>query len=203
MGSETPGQQSVASRARPGLRLLPLYAVVFMGFVGYSLMITIFTPLLLRDQTPMLPAGASISLRTIALGVLLCLYPLGQFVGSPVLGSLSDRYGRKPVLVVSLVATTLCYGAISVSIAAQRVILLGAASLLAGLFEGNIVTAQSAIADTIPSSERNRYFGYVYLSVSLAYIIGPLGGGKLADPQHGIRQGKRCGRQRRSGQHRA
>ena len=52
---------------------------------------------------------------------------------------------------------------------------------LAGLSESNIVLAQSAIADTAPRSERNRLFGYVYLSASLAYVIGPLGGGQLAD----------------------
>ena len=73
-----------------------------MGFVGYSLMISVFTPMLLRGDRTMLPAGSSTSLRTISLGVLLCLYPLGQLIGSPILGSLSDRFGRRPVLLASL-----------------------------------------------------------------------------------------------------
>ena len=47
---------------------------------------------------------------------------------------------------------------------------------MAGLGEANIVTAQSAITDLVPPASRNRYFGYIYLSVSLAYIIGPLVG---------------------------
>jgi hypothetical protein len=68
-------------------RLAPLYVVVFIGFVGYSLMITVFTPMLLRNDRALLPADSSLSIRTIVLGFLLCLYPLGQFVGSPILGS--------------------------------------------------------------------------------------------------------------------
>ncbi len=163
--------------------LLPLYVVVFVGFLGYSLMITVFTPMLLRSGSAMVSPGASVGHRTMLLGILLCLYPLGQFLGSPILGSLSDRFGRRPVLLVSLTMTTACYAAISASIAANSLVLLGLASLIAGLAEANIVTAQSAIADTVPPAARSRYFGYVYMAVSLAYIVGPLGGGKLADPQ--------------------
>jgi MFS family permease len=55
------------------------------------------------------------------------------------------------------------------------------ACFLAGLSEANIVIAQGAIADTAPREERNRLFGYIYLSASLAYVVGPLGGGQLAN----------------------
>jgi MFS family permease len=75
-----------------GIRaLLPLYAVVFVGFLGYSLMIAAFTPMILRNDNGMLPASSSLTQRSIVLGILLSLYPLGQFLGSPVLGGLSDR----------------------------------------------------------------------------------------------------------------
>jgi len=172
---------SLAERQPLG-RLLPLYVVVFMGFVGYSLMITVFTPMLLRGDRAMLPPGSSTSLRTIMLGVLLCLYPLGQLIGSPILGSLSDRFGRRPILLASLTVTTACYVLISLAITANNLALLGLASLVAGFAEANIVTAQSAVADLVAPAQRNRYFGYIYMAVSLAYIVGPLGGGKLTDP---------------------
>ena len=83
------------------------------------------------------------------LGVLLCLYPLGQLIGSPILGSLSDRFGRRPILLVSLAVTTACYVLISLAITANNLALLGFASLVAGFAEANIVTAQSAIADLV------------------------------------------------------
>src|SRR5262252_8520738 len=75
--------------------LLPLYGVVFVGFVGYSLMIAVFTPMMLRGSA-MLAGDTPLSQRTIALGLLLSMYPLGQFFGSPIMGAFSDRFGRKP-----------------------------------------------------------------------------------------------------------
>jgi MFS family permease len=160
----------------------PLYLVVFIGFVGYSLMITVFTPLLLDDQGGLLPQSASLLQRTLVLGALLALYPLAQFVGSPILGALSDRFGRRPVLLCSLFASVCFYGLIALALHLQSLGLLMAACLLAGLSEANIAIAQSAIADIAPAAERSRLFGYVYLSSSLAYVVGPLAGGKLADP---------------------
>jgi predicted MFS family arabinose efflux permease len=174
----------VATQAgdRPLARLLPLYAVIFVGFAGYSLMITVFTPMLLHSGSPLLPADYPMHKRTIALGILLCLYPLGQFLGSPILGGLSDRFGRKPVLLISLAVTTVCYALIAFSLSIASLSLLVIALMLAGLAESNIVAAQGAIADLCPPAVRNRFFGYIYMSVSSAYIIGPLVGGKLADP---------------------
>jgi MFS family permease len=163
-------------------RVLPLYLVVFAGFVGYSLMIAIFTPMFLRTDGGMLPRSDSIAQRTIALGVLLALYPLAQFLAAPVIGGLSDRFGRKPTLLVSLAASTTCYGLIAAAVQARAFGLLMVACFMAGLAEANIAIAQSAVADVAPAQQRTRLFGYVYLSASLAYVIGPLGGGKLADP---------------------
>jgi MFS family permease len=162
-------------------RILPLYVVVFVGFLGYSLMIATFTPMILRNDNGMLPATSSLTERSLVLGVLLALYPLGQFLGSPVLGALSDRFGRRPILIMSLTATTILYIGIAGALAIRSLALLMVACFVAGLSESNIVLAQGAIADTAPRADRNRLFGYIYLSASLAYVVGPLGGGQLAD----------------------
>jgi MFS transporter, DHA1 family, tetracycline resistance protein len=163
-------------------RVLPLYVVVFIGFVGYSLMITVFTPLLLAGDDGIVAAGASTSARTLILGGLLALYPLAQFFGAPVLGSLSDRHGRRPVLLASLAASACFYALMALALHLHSLALLAVACFLAGLAEANIAIAQSAIADIAPAAARGRLFGYVYLSSSLAYVVGPLVGGKLADP---------------------
>lgn len=163
-------------------RVLPLYLVVFAGFLGYSLMITVFTPLILDDGGGLLDADASTSTRTVVLGLLLALYPLAQFAGAPVLGALSDRWGRRPVLLGSLAASAACYALIATALHVRSLPLLMAACTLAGLSEANVAIAQSAIADVAPPRQRSRLFGYVYLASSLAYVAGPLAGGKLADP---------------------
>jgi MFS family permease len=161
--------------------VLPLLLIVFVGFVGYSLMIAIFTPLVLRADGMMLARSDSVAVRTIALGVLLALYPLAQFLAAPVIGALSDRFGRKPTLLASLAASTACYGLIAAAVQTRVLWLLMISCFIAGLAEANIAVAQSAVADVAPAQQRSRLFGYVYLSSSLAYVIGPLAGGKLAD----------------------
>ena len=173
---------ALTSQVPPLRSMLPLYVVIFVGFVGYSLMITIFTPMIMQGHAGFVPANMPAARRTILLGVLLCLYPAGQFVGSPIMGSLSDRFGRKPILLISLTVTTVCYALIATALTIGSLALLAGVSLIAGFAEANIVTAQSAISDVIAPAQRNRFFGYIYMSSSGAYIIGPLVGGKLADP---------------------
>ena len=111
-----------SSQAGPGSLkgLLPLYAVVFAGFVGYSLMITVFTPMIMSNHDLLLRTDEPMGRP---------LYPLGQFAGSPVLGALSDRFGRKPVLMIPLCFTTSCYALI----AELPLILLGLLAMTAAL----------------------------------------------------------------------
>jgi MFS family permease len=176
------GSRLASGRLSPLASLLPLYVVIFVGFVGYSLMITVFTPMMMRSDSAFVTSTSTMAHRSILLGVLLCLCPLGQFAGSPIMGSFSDRWGRKPILLISLSVTTSCYALIAAALMIGSFALFAAASLLAGLAEANIVTAQSAIADVASPDERNRFFGYIYMTASTAYVVGPLVGGKLADP---------------------
>ncbi|MBO0718407.1 MAG: MFS transporter, partial [Rhizobiales bacterium] len=153
--------------------LLPLYLVVFIGFCGYSLMITLFAPMLMGSND-FLPADATVAQRSLALGLLLAIYPLGQFLGSPVLGALSDRHGRKPVLIVSLLLTILAYAITALGIEWRSLALIAAGCLIGGLAESNIAIAHSAISDLTGPDERPRLFAWVYSSCSLGYIAGPV-----------------------------
>jgi DHA1 family tetracycline resistance protein-like MFS transporter len=161
-------------------RLLPVYLVVFVGFVGYSTMITVFTPMFLQGHGRLIPPDTATGEKTILLGLVLCTYPLGQFLSAPPIGALSDKYGRRRVLLISLVLSIFCYGLIAGAIAMENFWLLIVALGAAGLAEGNIVIAQSAVSDVSNATNRGRLFGYVYMSASLAYVVGPLVGGKLA-----------------------
>src|SRR5882757_1843355 len=154
--------------------LLPLYLVIFIGFCGYSLMITLFVPMLM-GANGFLAADATTGQRSVVLGILLAVYPLGQFLGSPVLGALSDRYGRKPVLTVSLFVTIGAYVLVSLGIELRSLALIATCCLIGGLAESN-----SAIADVAGPDERPRLFAWIYSCGSLGYIAGPVLGGQLA-----------------------
>src|SRR5580698_8023320 len=143
-------------------------------------MIATFTPMILRNDNGMLPANSSLTERSLVLGVLLAIYPLGQFLGSPVLGALSDRYGRKPVLTVSLCIAAAAYILISLCIELRSLALIAIGCLVGGLAESNIAIAQSAISDVAGPDERPRLFAWVYSCCSLGYIAGPVIGGELA-----------------------
>ena len=167
------------SKTKPSL--ISVYLVIFFGFLGYSLSITVFTPMLLGHNAFFHDNTFLYNHRSLILGFLLCLYPLGQFISSPVLGALSDQYGRKPVLAVSLILSIIFYVLIIISLINYNLWLLMLACFLCGLSEANIAIAQGAIADVSDDKNRAKLFGYIYLFASCAYIIGPLFGGKLAD----------------------
>lgn len=158
---------------------MPLYLVIFIAFIGYSMMVTLFVPMLMHEHgfvDSSVPRGT----RTMLVGLLLALYPLGQFIGSPVIGALSDRFGRKKVLSISLFITTFFYLVIAFSLQMHSLWMLMAACFLCGLSESNVAIAQSSIADVSTPEDRGRLFAYLYAAMSLGYISGPLVGGQLA-----------------------
>lgn len=157
-----------------------LLSIVFFGFVGLSLPYPIFSPLFLQADSPLVIAlGLSPKWCALLLGLTLAAYPLAQFFGSPILGTLSDRYGRKRLLMLSLIGTGVGYLLSALAIAHHTVGLLIASRLLTGFFEGNMGIAQACITDL----KYDKYFGLGAVSAasSLGYLVGPLLGGFLCD----------------------
>ena len=126
--------------------------------------------------------------RVILLGILLCLYPLGQFCRFAGARRAVGRFGSKPVFddLALCLDRLLCSHRHRTLPPEFRSACFGFAAGWPGGSQ-RCGAAQSAIADVITPEERNRFFGYIYLSASSAYITGPLVGGKLADPELGFR----------------
>lgn len=163
-------------------RVFPVLTVLFLGYLGFSLAIPLFPPLFMDPAHAFLPEETTQGMRRILLGILFAMYPLGQFVGAPLLGKLSDKYGRKPILLMSLIIVIPAYLGSAFSVAFTLPVLLFVSRLLSGLLEGNIVIAQAAIADISEDAKaKTKNFGWLVSLSSTAFFFGPLIGGKLAD----------------------
>ncbi|NGX50510.1 MAG: Tetracycline resistance protein, class B [Chlamydiae bacterium] len=163
-------------------RIFPLLTVLFLGYLGFSLAIPLFPPLFLNPEVAFLPSDMSSEMRRILLGLLFAMYPIGQFIGAPLLGRWSDKYGRRPVILISLIVVIPAYLGSAFSLLYSLPVLLFVSRFFSGLLEGNIVIAQAAIADISEDSrEKTKNFGWMVSLSSSAFFIGPLIGGKLAD----------------------
>ena len=154
--------------------------IVFLGFMGISMPYLIFPSLFLNPLLSILPESWGESSRAIYLGITLAAYPLGQFIGSPILGSLSDDYGRKNLLSASLVLSALCYLLTGFAIDWHHLELLILSRFVAGFMEGNIAIARAMAADIVTIS-KHESFGKINAVSSIAFLVGPLLGGLMSD----------------------
>lgn len=161
-------------------RIFALYFVIFASVLGHSLMISIFPPMLLHIEESTFFYGNPISTRYFFLGILLFLYPFGQFIGAPYIERLSDQFGRKPVLTVSLLGATLFYAIISFAILESNYIMLAISIFLTGIIESNVLIAHEVIGVAALTKNNNKLVAGTYVMVSLAYLVGPLIGGRIA-----------------------
>lgn len=146
--------------------LVTVLIVVFIDLLGFSM----FLPLL---------SYYAVSLGTTPLvyGLLVSSYAAAQFIGAPILGRLSDRYGRRPVLLVSIFGTFLGFLLLGF---AKSLWMLFAARILDGLTGGNISVAQAYITDVTDEKNRARGLGLIGAAFGLGFIIGPAVGGALS-----------------------
>ena len=139
--------------------LLVIFLTVFVNLVGFGIII------------PLLPFYAeTFGASPVAIGLLFAAFSLAQLFAAPALGALSDRFGRRPVLIFSLIGTVISFVMLAV---AQSLAMLFAARLIDGLSGGNITTARAYIADVTEPEERAKAFGFLGAAFGLGFIVGP------------------------------
>ena len=167
-------------RARSPLGIV--FAIILVDVLGVGILIPII-PLLLTDPAYAYHiSGLTAQQGFITLGWLLAMYPLMQFLTTPLLGQLSDHVGRRPVLAFSLLGTSLGYVAFAIGIITQNLPLLFFSRAFDGITGSTISVAQAAIADSSTPENRTRAFGLIGAAFGIGFIIGPFLGGKLSDP---------------------
>lgn len=158
-------------RARqPALRFI--FLTLFLDILGIGLIIPILPKLVESFFSNNVPAAASL------FGLLAAIYSLMQFICAPILGSLSDQVGRRPVILISLLGTGLDYLLLAL---APSLAWFFVGRVIAGITSANISAATAYIADISPPDKRAANFGIVGAAFGLGFIAGPALGGMLGD----------------------
>jgi DHA1 family tetracycline resistance protein-like MFS transporter len=146
--------------------LLIIFLTIFVNLVGFGIII------------PLLPFYAqTFGASPLTVGLLFAVFSLAQLIAAPVLGGLSDRYGRRPVLVVSLAGTVVSLVMMAM---AQSLTVLFVARMIDGLSGGNVSTARAYVADVTEPKDRARAYGFIGAAFGLGFILGPAISGVLS-----------------------
>ncbi|MBI9072733.1 MAG: MFS transporter [Melioribacteraceae bacterium] len=145
-----------------------IFFTIFIDLLGFGILI------------PILPTFASknLSISDFEIGFLIAVFSMMQFIISPILGRFSDRIGRRPIILVTLLITSLSYIIFSFS---NSFLILFISRLLAGIGGSNIAVAQAYIADITSREERSKGMGLVGAAFGLGFVFGPLLGGLLSN----------------------
>jgi MFS transporter, DHA1 family, tetracycline resistance protein len=139
--------------------LLVIFLTILVNLVGFGIIV------------PLLPFYAeTFGASPLVVGLLFAVFSLCQLVAAPILGDLSDRYGRRPILIVSLIGTVVSFVMLAL---AHSLTMLFIARIVDGLSGGNISTARAYVADVTEPQDRARAFGLIGAAFGLGFILGP------------------------------
>jgi MFS transporter, DHA1 family, tetracycline resistance protein len=145
---------------------LIIFLIVVVNLLGFGIII------------PLLPFYAqSLGASPFTVGLIFATYSVCQLVANPILGALSDRHGRRPILLYSILGTAASFMLLAL---AGNVVLLFLARAIDGLSGGNISTARAYVADVTEGDDRARGFGLIGAAFGIGFILGPALGGALS-----------------------
>ena len=158
-----------------------LFLVVFVDMLGFTIVIPFLTYFIqdLASNQGISDVGS----RDFWVGFVIAIYALAQFLFTPILGTLSDRFGRRPILMFGLVSNSIFFIVFGLSNSLEMAII---ARFLSGAGNGNIAVARAYIGDISESEQVARRMGMIGAAFGLGFMIGPFLGGILANPADGI-----------------
>lgn len=165
--------------ARFVVRLIPLLAAILIDSISYTIVVPVLAAALVSDS-PLLMAGQSQSIRYIVYGVALGVFELMMLYMAPVLGEISDRIGRRAVLVTCLIGVAASFVLIGGAILFDIVALLLLGRILGGAMAGSQAVAQAAAVDQSDEATKPLALSLCLFASSVGFILGPLIGGAMA-----------------------
>ena len=148
--------------------LIVIFTTVFIDLVGFGIVIPVL---------PFYAEGSIFNATPRTVGLLFASYSIMQLIFAPILGGLSDRHGRRPVLLISIIGTGIGFLILGL---ANSLLLLFIGRILDGITGGNISTAQAYIADVTTKEDRAKGMGLIGAAFGLGFIFGPAIGGILS-----------------------
>jgi MFS family permease len=161
--------------------LLIVFLVVFIDLLGFGIVVPLLPRYAADFLEPLLPGAAAAGTRGAILGVLMASFSAMQFVFAPLWGQLSDRIGRRPILVLGLAGSVVSYLLFGIASSWGRegfqqagLILLFVSRIGAGIAGATIATAQAVIADTTTPERRSRGMALIGAAFGIGFTFGPL-----------------------------
>ncbi len=163
------------------LLLFTLFLIYFLDIGGIGVAFVVFAPLILSEASPLFDAALSMHDRNLIIGFLAAAYPFTQFIGSPIIGELSDRLGRKPLLLFSTAAAFITFGMSAIAISMKSLPFLFVSRLLGGLAAGAAGVTQASISDFVEEDKRASYQAQFSVAGGLAWVFCPFLASLLSD----------------------
>src|SRR3954449_6473135 len=142
-------------------------SIVLVDLLGFSIVMPLLAP-----------CAREYGFSPLQIGLLFAAYPMAQLVAGPILGRLSDRYGRRPILILSQAGTAISFLILGLS---SDFTVMFLARMLDGASGGNILVAQAYVADVTKPENRSRGMGLIGMAFGLGFVLGPLLGGLLLE----------------------
>ena len=167
---------------------VPLILTIVIDSLGVGLVFPVFASLFSQTDG-ILPAGMPASIGNLLYGVTLAAFPVGMFIGAPILGDLSDHWGRKKVLLICLFGEGICMWLCAVALLFNSIPFIILFRLLTGLFAGSIGIAQAAVIDISPPQKKAVNLSLISIALGVGFAVGPIAGSFFAAGPFYIRFG--------------